>query len=100
MDYFEGRGDYPYRTNNIALPNRKVHKSAKGLPDIHVAMKSGRCCYVETKGCGHQSDKQIEFQEKVESRGHVYILAYNIQTVIDRMVLEDKKHVQQKNQIR
>lgn len=85
MEYFEKRGDFPVRTNNIAVKGRTIHKSAKGLPDIHVYMKGGKVCIVETKCTTKQSDDQKEFQRKVESRGHTYILAYKIEDVIERL---------------
>lgn len=82
-NYFEKRGDFPVRINNIAVKGRKVHK--KGLPDLIIACKQGKTLFIETKGLGFQSDEQKNFQREVESRGHTYILAFTFDDVIKKI---------------
>lgn len=85
MEYFQKRGDFPYRTNNLAVRGRNLHPSVKGLPDIHVALRKGQFVYIECKyGKEKQSPDQKEFQRKVEMRGHTYILAYDMNEIIKR----------------
>lgn len=84
MEYFQKRGDFPIRTNNTPLKGRNLHASAKGMSDIHVVLRQGKCCYIETKCTGKQSDDQKEFQRKVEMRGHTYMLVYDMDEIIKR----------------
>ena len=73
---------YFWRTNS---GGRKVRcHSCKGVPDILGVMRGGRFVGIEVKtDTGRQSDDQQIFQEAIEAVGGLYILARDVETVVE-----------------
>lgn len=54
-----------------------------GLPDL-VAVKNGKVIHIEVKkpGC-KPSEKQVEFQRRLEAHGGIYIVATGIEDLVE-----------------
>jgi elongation factor P hydroxylase len=54
-----------------------------GVADLVIVLPAGRILFVEVKAPdGKQSDKQIKFQDRVESLGHKYVIVRSIDELI------------------
>lgn len=94
LDYLSHRRllGYFYRTNNIPAVtkvNGEMHfrrlpkYAARGLPDITGVLSNGKACYIEVKAAkGKLSAAQVEFKERVESLGGVYVVARTLEDVV------------------
>lgn len=64
----------------------KIHQSLgshKGIADLY-ALKEGRHVWIEVKTPkGRQSPDQIEFQQMVEANGGIYVVARNVDEVMN-----------------
>ena len=76
---------FAFRNNNIAVRGR-TFRGLKGISDIIVILQN-LTCWIEVKSQkGKQSEDQKKFQENVEKRGHIYILARSLEDVIKKLI--------------
>ena len=67
----------------------RVQCNFKGLGDITGFLApNGKFLAIETKDTTKQEESQKEFQAEVESKGGIYIITWDLKTVIDRLTLE------------
>ena len=59
--------------------------SEKGIPDLICYGPNGKRLDIEVKHKSQQSPKQKEYQEEIERRGHVYVLARSLEDVMEAM---------------
>jgi len=87
IDYITLNGGVAWRINNVAvvMPDgtRRAGGMVRGIADIHACI-SGRHISIEVKiGKDKQSPEQIAMQESIEKAGGLYLVAKNMQMVID-----------------
>lgn len=72
--------DYLQKTGWLVLYFLQGLGSYSGLSDL-CAIKNGRVLWIEIKrpGKGKQSEKQVEFQQQIESHGGTYIIATGVE---------------------
>ena len=92
LEWLEWKSIFHYRNNTGAMTGKHKGKTwflrfgAVGSPDI-IAVHKGKYIGIEVKGKnGVQSEKQKEFQERLEQAGGIYILAYCLEDVIKNKV--------------
>ena len=68
----------------------KTRGTITGVADIIMIMEEGKTVWLEIKSPkGKQTPNQIEFQRKLEVRGHKYLVIRSVQDLIDW--LEDSR---------
>jgi hypothetical protein len=65
-------------------PGVKIPYGKKGSSDIIGCTRTGIFIGVETKDTTDQTGPQKDFQDSIEKRGGIYILAYSVDDVIKR----------------
>jgi hypothetical protein len=87
LQYLAWRHIFAWRINSGATPieapggRRFVRFGVLGSPDI-IAVKDGQFIGIEVKAKGKKlRDSQVEFKDKLEAAGGVYIIAYDIEDV-------------------
>ena len=88
LTYLNRLGHFTYRRNNMGrqLPNgRWINpKGIRGVPDICGVAKDGKALFCEVKfGKDKMSIYQIDFRQRVETRGGYFIEAHSIDDVIN-----------------
>lgn len=88
LDYLKLRRVFHYRNNSGAFMDSQKHFyrfGAQGSPDI-ICVINGQYVGIEVKAPkGKQSDHQKEFQKHLEASGGKYVLAYDLNDVIDQL---------------
>lgn len=65
--------------NRIAGANAKAMGVIKGVSDMELIVP-GSVIFIEFKvGKGKQSEEQLDFMDKVDQRGHSYIIIYSFE---------------------
>lgn len=86
LDYLALKHVFHYRNNSGAFKRDDGHFyrfGALGSPDV-ICVVDGQYVGIEVKQPkGRQSDHQKEFQKNLEAAGGKYILAYDLDAVID-----------------
>lgn len=85
LEYLEHRHILHYRQNSGVMKagRRYIRFGYPGAPDI-IAVIGGKYVGIEVKdGDEQQSEKQVEFQRKLEKAGGFYILARKLEDVIE-----------------
>ena len=86
LDYLLYFGYFVWRNNTGALLTQKgqfMRFGKQGSPDIIGLTQKGLFLGIEVKsGNKKQTEQQIEFQEAVETRGGVYMVARALEDVI------------------
>jgi hypothetical protein len=88
MDYLDSRGILNWRVNLGGVPHTVGGKiiyrknPMKGFPDIS-ALYCGLFVGIEVKAKTKQSQEQLDWQNKFESNGAIYIVAKSVDDVID-----------------
>ena len=71
-------------TGSLTAGKRFIRFGLPGSPDFIGILSDGRFLGIEAKAAGKkQSPEQKQFQAECEKRGAVYILAYDVQDVIN-----------------
>ncbi len=89
IEYLTITGWFVIKNNTVGIWKAKtksyIPNQSKGLADL-TAIKNGRVIMIEVKKkYGKQSPNQVEFQDKWESKGGEYILAYSLDEVIKKI---------------
>ena len=91
LDYLAVKKIFHYRNNSGAFishykgKERFMRFGAKGSTDI-ICVIDGKFIGIECKGTGgKQNDNQIAFQQDLEKAGGKYILAFDLETVIEKL---------------
>ena len=86
LEYLALKRVFHYRNNSGAFVDSQKHFyrfGALGSPDI-ICVINGQFVGIEVKALkGKQSEHQKEFQRKLEAAGGKYVLAYNLDDVIN-----------------
>jgi hypothetical protein len=60
----------------------------KGFPDLSVVLPNGHLAVIETKVPGKSlSKEQYEWREKLEATHVIYVLAFELQDVIEKFAM-------------
>ena len=98
LQYLRLKGIFCWRQNNHPVfdPKTKRYRSMngiKGVPDILGVLPDGRALGIEVKSPkGKQSPDQIVFAEEYKERGAVYLVARQIDDVINYFNIERTKN--------
>ena len=88
LDWLTVKKIFHYRNNSGGFKDSNNHFyrfGALGSPDI-IAVLNGQYIGIEVKGTGgKQSDNQKNFQRELEKSGGTYILAFNLNDVLDEL---------------
>lgn len=93
LGYLALKGIFHYRNNSGAFKREDGHFyrfGALGAPDI-ICVIGGQYFGIEVKApTGKQSDHQKAFQAALEAAGGRYVLAFDLDDVINALALSDK----------
>ena len=88
LDYLKYKGIFCWLTNtqgNFSKRSNSYYKNPRllsGVADIIGILPSGKLFAIECKvGKNKQSDRQFEFQKRVEENHGLYLLAYSLEDV-------------------
>jgi hypothetical protein len=87
MDWLAAERIFALRMNTgaVKIDKRFLRFGVPGLSDI-LAFPSGRPVWIECKAPkGRQSELQKSFQDQVVGEGHIYVLAYSLDDVIEAL---------------
>lgn len=87
IDYITLNGGVAWRINNVAVVmpdgSRRAGGMVRGIADIHACIK-GKHLSIEVKiGKDKQSPEQIAMQKSIEKAGGIYLIAKNLDMVVD-----------------
>lgn len=94
IDWLTVKKIFHYKNNTVGIYKQStgqyIPSPSKGAPDI-VAVIQGKYIGIEVKAPnGKQSENQVAFQSNLENAGGLYILAFSVGDVIDKIAQYQK----------
>ena len=92
IEYLSYKNIFAWRNNTMGVYDRKtgryrrIAKTSRGVSDILGVLQDGKILCIECKtGKLKLSEYQTEFGEKISSNNGIFIVAYELEDVIERL---------------